>query len=243
MKNTFALSMTLLLALTLGGSILGYRIATTDEKPAAAESSNPGMTSQGGSASTSGSNTAAAPTEGSGKAVGAGGSTMNSGPATGTDSSATMPAGGTTTNTSTGNETGTPGNTNLQGTTSSNAADGSLAPSGPNAAQKGSQPAAAQGGNSASGATASVGDATKGKAVFASASCAGCHGANGEGGIGPNLHAADGPKAWTLDQFKTALRSGQSPQGPLKAPMPQFSPAVVSDDDVANIHAYIKTLN
>ena len=93
-------------------------------------------------------------------------------------------------------------------------------------------------------AAATAGDAGKGKAVFASASCAGCHGANGEGGgIGPSLHTPEGPKSWTLDQFQVSLRAGQSPQGPLKAPMPQFSPEQVSDADVANLHAYIKTLN
>ena len=216
MKNSFAVSMTLLLALTLGGSIFGYRVATTEPaKPGAEAAVTKGEASSA----------QASPTQA--------GSAMS----------------GTTTNTTAGNKTGTPGGAALAGTVSSNAADGSLAPSGPNAAQKGTQGAAAQGGSMAPApasvaATATAGDAGKGKAVFAAASCAGCHGANGEGGgIGPSLHTAEGPKSWTLDQFHTALRAGQSPQGPLKAPMPQFSPEQVSDADVANLHAYIKTLN
>lgn len=239
MKNTFAVSMTLLLALTLGGSILGYRIATTDHETTASEAApNPGQTSEGGTASTSGVNTAAAKPEGAPGADmnGMGGaSTAATNAAAGTTGTAgTAPAPGKT-------NSGTPGNTNLTGTVSSNAADGSLAASGPNAAQKAGTPNTPQAGDAT--AAAATGDATKGKAVFASASCAGCHGANGEGGIGPNLHTADGPKSWTLDQFSTALRKGQSPKGPLKAPMPQFAPEAVSDADVANLHAYIKTLN
>ena len=209
MKNSFAVSMTLLLALTLGGSIFGYRVATTEPAKPGAEA-----------AATKGE---AAPTQ-TGSAMG-----------------------GTTTNTTAGNKAGTPGGAALAGTVSSNPADGSLTPSGPNAAQKGTQGAVAQGGSMApatASAAATAGDAGKGKVVFAAASCAGCHGANGEGGgIGPSLHTAEGPKSWTIDQFHTALRAGQSPQGPLKAPMPQFSPGQVSDADVANLHAYIKTLN
>lgn len=243
MKNTFVVSMTLLLALTLGGSILGYRTATAEhEKPAAQGEANPGTLSQGGSASTQGSNTAAAAPSGQGGGepsdTGAG-TSMNDGAAgtegtTGTAGSAT--AKGKT-------DSGTPGNTNLAGTVSSNAADGSLTPSGPNAAQKAGNPQTPQANAAAGSAEQATGDAEKGKAVFASASCAGCHGANGEGGVGPNLHTADGPKSWTLEQFQTALRQGQSPRGPLKAPMPQYTPEQLGDADVTNIYAYIKTLN
>jgi mono/diheme cytochrome c family protein len=285
MKNPFAVSITILLALTLGGSILGYRLGTADkEKPGAEATVSAGQTSLGGSASTSGVNTASAPQEGGPKAAApnpAGDASTGTGSSMGTGSTATATNGATmeggtmgtaagAESTSTGtapadnapapanNQAGTPGNTNLNGTVSSNAADGSLAPSGPNANQQGGgQPGTspAERGNTGSAGTANpgaaastpaaaAGDATKGKAVFASASCAGCHGANGAGGgIGPALNAPDGPKSWTLDQFQTSLRAGQSPAGPLKAPMPQFSAAQVSDDDVANIYAYIKTLN
>ena len=230
MKNPFALSMTLLLALTLGGSIFGYRVATIEPAKPGAEAAATAGTAATGGTSTAQASTAQAPSTQAGSTVG--GAAKN-----------------TTAGTQAGNTSGAPGSTSLAGTVSSNPADGSLAPSGPNAAQKGTQGTVAQGGSMApapasAAATATAGDAGKGKAVFAAASCAGCHGANGEGGgIGPSLHTADGPKSWTLDQFRTALRAGQSPQGPLKAPMPQFSPEQVSDADVANLHAYIKTLN
>jgi mono/diheme cytochrome c family protein len=241
MKNSFAVSMTLLLALTLGGSILGYRLGTADkEKPGAEATVGAGQTSLGGTAGTSGVNTASAPQEGTSKAAApnpsAGASTPSSSGAEAGSSASNTPAPAT-------NKSGTPGNVNLKGTVSSNAADGSTAPSGPNAAQQtGTEQANPAGMGAASDSTAG-GDATKGKATFASASCAGCHGANGGGGIGPNLGNADGPKAWTLDQFTTSLRNGQSPAGPLKSPMPQFGTTQLSDGDITDIHAYIKTLN
>jgi mono/diheme cytochrome c family protein len=243
MKNSFALSMTLLLALTLGGSILGYRLGTADkEKPGAEATVGAGQTSLGGRAGTSGVNTAAAPQEGTSKAAApnpsADASTPSSSGAAAGSSASNTPAPAT-------NKSGTPGNVNLKGTVSSNPADGSPAPSGPNAAQQTGTEQANPAGTEAATASDSAagGDAAKGKATFASASCAGCHGANGGGGIGPNLGNADGPKAWTLAQFTTSLRNGQSPAGPLKSPMPQFGTTQLSDGDIADIHAYIKTLN
>ena len=203
MKNTFAVSITVLLALTLGGSIFGYRLATAEEKPAAEASQAAEPSPKDVIPSTPGPN----PT--------------NSAGANG-DASAPSSAGATQ------------ATTNAANTASSTAASGTAA---------GTTTTAATSTTAANAATTSAGDAAKGKAVFASASCAGCHGQNAEGGIGPNLHVANGPKSWTLDQFHTALRTGQSPVGMLKAPMPQFAPTQVSDDDVANIYAYIKTLN
>ena len=203
MKNTFAVSITVLLALTLGGSILGYRLATAEEKPAAeaSQAAEPSPKDV----------TPATP-----------GPTAESGAAANGDASAPSSKGATQ------------ATTNAANTASSTTASGAAA---------GNTTTAATSTAAAGAAANTAGDAAKGKAVFASASCAGCHGANGGGGIGPNLGMANGPKSWTLDQFHTALRSGNSPVGMLKAPMPQFSPAQVSDDDVANIYAYIKTLN
>ncbi|GGQ97858.1 c-type cytochrome [Deinococcus ruber] len=201
MKNTFAVSMTVLLALTLGGSILGYRLATAEEKPAAeaAQSTEPSPKDV----------TPATP-----------GPSAESGAAANGDASAPSSAGATQ------------ATTNAANTASSTQAAGAAA---------GNTTTAAANTTAAAAATTNAGDAAKGKALFASASCAGCHGANGEGGIGPNLHTADGPKSWTLDQFNTALKTGNSPHGMLKAPMMQFPN--LSDADVANVYAYIKTLN
>ena len=73
--------------------------------------------------------------------------------------------------------------------------------------------------------------------------CSGCHGAQGGGGVGPALTTADGPKAWTNAQFLTTLREGKTPERVLNAVMPRFTPAQLSDSDVTNILAHIKTLN
>ncbi|WP_291432427.1 cytochrome c [Deinococcus sp.] len=89
---------------------------------------------------------------------------------------------------------------------------------------------------------AAAGDSAAGQTVFAG-NCAACHGANGQGQIGPSLVTADGPKAWTDAQFLTTLRDGKTPQRELSAAMPRFSEGQISDADVANIHAYLKTLN
>ncbi|MFC6591879.1 c-type cytochrome [Deinococcus lacus] len=90
-------------------------------------------------------------------------------------------------------------------------------------------------GTSAEGA----GDAAAGKEVFVG-TCGGCHGANGEGGIGPALNAAAG---WDIAGFTQALREGKTPDGrELAAMMPRFSPAQLDDAQVANIHAFVQTL-
>ena len=52
-----------------------------------------------------------------------------------------------------------------------------------------------------------------------------------------------GPKSWTLAQFTTTLREGKTPERELAATMPRFSDAQLTDSDIANLQAYIKTLN
>ncbi|GGO20904.1 hypothetical protein GCM10008949_06550 [Deinococcus humi] len=90
---------------------------------------------------------------------------------------------------------------------------------------------------------AAEGDAEAGSTIFAS-NCAGCHNANGSGGIGPSLLTEQGPKGWTLAQFTTVLREGKVPEGrELSAVMPRFSDAQLSDKQVADLLAHIKTLN
>lgn len=85
----------------------------------------------------------------------------------------------------------------------------------------------------------SAGVAAEGQTKFAG-TCAGCHGANAEGGVGPALAAT---KDWTDAQFTAALREGKSPEKELSAVMPRFTPDAVSDADIANMHAYLKSLN
>lgn len=60
----------------------------------------------------------------------------------------------------------------------------------------------------------------EGAALFA-ANCAGCHGAQAQGGVGPKL--AELVKPWTVPQFSHAVLSGQAPEGrALNAMMPRF---------------------
>ncbi|WP_146202749.1 c-type cytochrome [Deinococcus irradiatisoli] len=95
--------------------------------------------------------------------------------------------------------------------------------------------------------TAGSGDAAGGKLLFTGAknpavNCAVCHGAGGKGGVGANLTTADGPKSWDETQFMAALRQGQAPDHTLNATMPRFTKEQLSDGDINDIHAFIKTL-
>lgn len=85
---------------------------------------------------------------------------------------------------------------------------------------------------------ASAGNAEAGKDVFAT--CAGCHGAEGQGGVGPALSTA---AQWSDAEFATAIREGQTPDKQLSPVMPRFTEAQVSNQQLADVHAYIKTLN
>lgn len=91
----------------------------------------------------------------------------------------------------------------------------------------------------ASTADSASGDAEAGKNKFAT-SCAGCHGANAEGGIGPKLNVT---KTWSLEQFTAAVREGKAPEKTLSAVMPHFTAEQLSDAEMANIHAFLQTLN
>ncbi|CAM3517757.1 c-type cytochrome [Deinococcus frigens] len=98
-------------------------------------------------------------------------------------------------------------------------------------------------GDAAPTPNAAEGNAEAGTTIFAS-NCAGCHGAGGGGGIGPSLLTDQGPKGWTLAQFTTVLRKGVLPEGrELSAVMPRFAEAQLSDTQIADVLAHIKTLN
>ncbi|MFD1731647.1 c-type cytochrome [Deinococcus malanensis] len=87
---------------------------------------------------------------------------------------------------------------------------------------------------------AAAGNPGAGKTLFAT-SCGGCHGQNGEGGIGPAM--TDDANKWTLAQFTAAVRQGKAPDRELGPNMPRFSEAQLSDADLASIHAYVTSLN
>ena len=201
MKNTFAVTMTLLLLGTLAGSVIAYKKATTPHEAAAHAS-----------AAASGPEGTATHVETPAAAT----------PAPSDDAAAhgeTQPAptdAGTTAN------AGTPGvdNTNAAGATGNAPAETA------NAAHA-SEPA---------------GDIEAGKTKYA-ASCAGCHGANAEGGMGGMAPKLNAVKDWTQEQFKTALRDGNTPTKTLAPPMMKFDTTAVTDDEVAGIYAWLKTLN
>jgi mono/diheme cytochrome c family protein len=90
---------------------------------------------------------------------------------------------------------------------------------------------AACGGGGGGAAPAAQGDATAGAQAWASKPCAGCHGANAEGGVGPKLAGTSLP----FDTVKNAVRNGRGGE------MPKFSADQVSDTDIANIYAWLKT--
>ena len=60
--------------------------------------------------------------------------------------------------------------------------------------------------------------------VLFAANCAGCHGAQAQGGVGPKL--AGMAESWTAPQFAHAVLDGQAPEGRTLAPMmPRFKTA------------------
>jgi mono/diheme cytochrome c family protein len=79
------------------------------------------------------------------------------------------------------------------------------------------------------------GDAAKGKKIFLTIGCFTCHGRSGQGG------AYNGPApilAHTMlpfDGFKGQIRNPADD-------MPAFPPAVLSDQDIADIYAFVETL-
>lgn len=79
---------------------------------------------------------------------------------------------------------------------------------------------------------ASAGDASRGHDLFLKYSCYACHGFSGQNGPGARLV----PMRMTATQFTAYVR------GPRTRQMPSFSSKVLSDQQLADIHAYIKTL-
>jgi len=77
-------------------------------------------------------------------------------------------------------------------------------------------------------------DAAQGKTKYAT--CVACHGANGQGGLGPKL---SGQKAEVIVQKLTAYKNKQQ-MGPQSALMWGMAGAL-SADDIKNIAAYTAT--
>ncbi len=90
------------------------------------------------------------------------------------------------------------------------------------------------------------GDATNGATLYASSSliCNSCHGANAEGGIGPNITASvtAGIGSWTQAQFFNAVRNKKSRSGKdLCSFMVAFPVSSVSDQGIYDIYAFVKS--
>ncbi|HHT00750.1 MAG TPA: c-type cytochrome [Thiomicrospira sp.] len=83
------------------------------------------------------------------------------------------------------------------------------------------------------GSAATAGDATAGQAAYAT--CVGCHGAAGEGGVGPKL-AGNPDVAAKLRAYKAGEQVG--PMTSMMAPMA----AGLSDADIDNIAAYTASM-
>ncbi len=86
--------------------------------------------------------------------------------------------------------------------------------------------------------------AADGKAIF-EGNCAGCHGPQAKGAVGPSLKNAAN---WKYDLFKRAVLMGKDSQGKaLKPPMPLFGQVGFSgkkptDTQLKALQTYLKTI-
>jgi mono/diheme cytochrome c family protein len=79
---------------------------------------------------------------------------------------------------------------------------------------------------------AQAADAVKGRQAFMKAGCYECHGTVGQGGItGPKL----APEPMALEALSAFLRNSSQA-------MPPYTEKVLSESDVADIHAYLASL-
>lgn len=79
---------------------------------------------------------------------------------------------------------------------------------------------------------ASAADAAHGKTLYG-ANCASCHGATGQGGVGPSLKNEKSRK-----NFAEAVAWIKDPQ----PPMPKLYPATLNEKDVADVAAFVESL-
>jgi mono/diheme cytochrome c family protein len=74
-------------------------------------------------------------------------------------------------------------------------------------------------------------DAGKGKQTFVRAGCFQCHGYSAQGGVGPKL----GPGPLPYEAFANFVRT-------TSRQMPPYSEQILSNDDLADIHAFLQTI-
>jgi mono/diheme cytochrome c family protein len=88
----------------------------------------------------------------------------------------------------------------------------------------------------ASGAQEPVGDAANGAKVYVAVGCFTCHGRSGQGG---NFNYATPVLAkiqWPVEALRAFLRVGVND-------MPAYATEVLSDQQVADIHAFLRSLS
>jgi mono/diheme cytochrome c family protein len=95
--------------------------------------------------------------------------------------------------------------------------------------------AAVLGAASAGAQDAPAGDAAHGKMVFLKEACFTCHGRVGEGGAYNGPAPVLARTALPLEGFKAQIRNPVND-------MPAYSDAVLSDKDIADIYAFVKSL-
>lgn len=74
-------------------------------------------------------------------------------------------------------------------------------------------------------------DADKGRAAFVKHGCYQCHGFVGQGGVGKTL----APSPMPYEAFSTFVRN-------TGGAMPPYQKAILSDEDLADIHAYLGSI-
>jgi len=73
--------------------------------------------------------------------------------------------------------------------------------------------------------------AARGKEIFHRAGCYECHNYQGQGGVGPRL----APKPLPFESLKNYVRKANGN-------MPPYTPAVLTDDDLVDIYAYLQSI-
>lgn len=81
------------------------------------------------------------------------------------------------------------------------------------------------------GSSAMAADAAKGKQTFVKAGCFQCHGYLGQGGVGPKL----GPGPLPYEAFSGFVRT-------TNRQMPPYSEQILSNNDLADIYAYLQSV-
>lgn len=79
--------------------------------------------------------------------------------------------------------------------------------------------------------TATAADAEKGRATFVQHGCYQCHGFMGQGGAGKTL----APNPLPFETFAVFVRN-------TSGAMPPYQKAILSDDDLADIYAYLRSI-